>query len=194
MPMRSEPTRWSTVAKTFHWLMALLILGNGAFAFWMDGLKPSLNKINMFALHKSIGLTVLALFVLRLAWKMFDRRPPDEPAPRWQQFAAHAVHGFLYLLIVAIPLSGWAFNSAHGFPLQYFKQFNLPALVEKNEDLSNTLGTVHVYLFWFLLVVLLAHVGGALKHHFIDRDDTLRRMLPFGRARRNSPTSPGDTP
>lgn len=194
MPMRSESGRWSTVAKTFHWLMALLILGNGAFAFWMDGLKPSLNKINMFALHKSIGLTVLALFVLRLAWKMFDRRPPDEPAPRWQQVAAHTVHGFLYLLIVAIPLSGWAFNSAHGFPLQYFKQFNLPALVEKNEELSNTLGTVHVYLFWLLLLVLLAHVGGALKHHFIDRDDTLRRMLPFGRARRGSPTSPGDTP
>jgi cytochrome b561 len=194
MPTRSEPNRWSTVAKTFHWLMALLILGNGAFAFWMDGLKPSLNKINMFALHKSIGLTVLALFVLRLAWKMFDRRPPDEPAPRWQQIAAHAVHGFLYLLIVAIPLSGWAFNSAHGFPLQYFKQFNLPALVEKNEELSNTLGTVHVYLFWLLLLVLLAHVGGALKHHFIDRDDTLRRMLPFGRARRNANPSPGDTP
>ncbi|QDE40637.1 cytochrome b [Luteibacter pinisoli] len=194
MPVRSEPTRWSTVAKTFHWLMALLILGNGLFAFWMDGLKPSLNKINMFALHKSIGLTVLALFVLRLAWRMADRRPPDVPAPRWQKVAAHAVHGLLYLLIVAIPLSGWAFNSAHGFPLQYFKQFNLPALVEKNEDLSNTLGTVHVYLFWFLLFVLVAHVGGALKHHFIDRDDTLRRMLPFGRARRNAPTSPGDTP
>lgn len=194
MPMRSEPARWSTVAKTFHWLMALLILGNGAFALWMDGLKPSLNKINMFALHKSIGLTVLALFVLRLAWKMFDRRPADEPAPRWQQLAAHVVHGFLYLLIVAIPLSGWAFNSAHGFPLQYFKQFNLPALVEKNEDLSNTLGTVHVYLFWLLLLVLVAHVGGALKHHFIDRDDTLRRMLPFGRGRRNAPTPPGDTP
>ncbi|KJV28733.1 cytochrome b [Luteibacter yeojuensis] len=194
MPLRSEPTRWSTVAKTFHWLMALLILGNGAFAFYMDGLKPSLNKINMFALHKSIGLTVLALFVLRLAWKMLDRRPPDEPAPRWQQLAAHVVHGFLYLLIVAIPLSGWAFNSAHGFPLQYFKQFNLPALVEKNEELSNTLGTVHVYLFWLLLLVLVAHVGGALKHHFIDRDDTLRRMLPFGRAKRNTPTPPGDTP
>jgi len=194
MPVRSEPTRWSTIAKTFHWLMALLILGNGAFAFWMDGLRPSLTKINMFALHKSIGLTVLALFVLRLAWRMADKRPPDVPAPRWQAIAAHVVHGFLYLLIVAIPLSGWAFNSAHGFPLQYFKQFNLPALVEKNEELSNTLGTVHVYLFWLLLLVLVAHVGGALKHHFIDRDDTLRRMLPFGRAKRNSPTLPGDTP
>ncbi|MBB3225802.1 cytochrome b561 [Luteibacter sp. Sphag1AF] len=195
MAPRNNPTRWSAVAKFFHWTMALLIIGNGIFAIWMDGLKPSLNKINMFALHKSIGLTVLALFVLRLAWKMFDRRPPDEPAPRWQQMAAHAVHGLLYLLIVAIPLTGWMFNSAHGFPLQYFKQFNLPALLDKNPELSDVLGTVHVYLFWFLCVVLVAHIGGALKHHFVDHDNTLRRMLPFGRPRR-TPTSvpPGDTP
>jgi cytochrome b561 len=194
MPLRSDHTRWSTAAKTFHWVMALLILGNGAFALWMDGLKPSLQKINMFALHKSVGLTVLALFLLRVLWRAIDRRPPDVPAPRWQHLAAKAVHGFLYLLIAAIPLSGWAFNSAHGFPLQYFKQFNLPALVEKNPELSDILGTVHVYLFWFLLLVLVAHVGGALKHHFIDRDDTLRRMLPFGRAKRAPPTSSGDTP
>jgi cytochrome b561 len=194
MPLRSDHTRWSTTAKTFHWVMALLILGNGAFAFWMDGLKPSLQKINLFALHKSIGLTVLALFLLRVLWRAIDRRPPDVPAPRWQHLAAKTVHGFLYLLIVAIPLSGWAFNSAHGFPLQYFKQFNLPALVEKNPELSDTLGNVHVYLFWFLLLVLAAHIGGALKHHFIDRDDTLRRMLPFGRAKRMPPTPPGDTP
>jgi cytochrome b561 len=194
MSLRSDHTRWSTAAKTFHWVMALLILGNGAFAFWMDGLKPSLQKINLFALHKSIGLTVLALFLLRVLWRAIDRRPPDVPAPRWQHLAAKTVHGFLYALIAAIPLSGWAFNSAHGFPLQYFKQFNLPALVEKNPELSDTLGTVHVYLFWFLLLVLVAHVGGALKHHFIDRDDTLRRMLPFGRAKRMPPTPPGDTP
>lgn len=194
MPLRSDHTRWSTAAKTFHWVMALLILGNGAFAFWMDGLKPSLQKINLFALHKSIGLTVLALFLLRVLWRAIDRRPPDVPAPRWQHLAAKTVHGFLYLLIATIPLSGWAFNSAHGFPLQYFKQFNLPALVEKNPELSDTLGMVHVYLFWFLLLVLVAHVGGALKHHFIDRDDTLRRMLPFGRAKRMPPTLPGDTP
>jgi len=137
---------------------------------------------------------VLALFLLRLLWRAIDRRPPDMPAPRWQQLAAHAVHGVLYLLIAAIPLTGWAFNSAHGFPLQYFKQFNLPALVEKNPALSDTLGTAHVWLFWLLLAVLVAHVGGALKHHLLDRDDTLRRMLPFGRARRGIPTPPGDTP
>lgn len=194
MPLRSDHTRWSTAAKTFHWVMALLILGNGALALWMDGLRPSLQKINIFALHKSIGLTVLALFFLRLLWRTVDSRPPDEPAPGWQKVAAHVVHGFLYLLIVALPLTGWAYNSAHGYPLQFFKQFNLPAMLEKNEALSNLLGVVHEYLFWFLLLVLVAHVGGALKHHIIDRDDTLRRMLPFGRAKRNTPTSPGDTP
>ncbi|NID04060.1 cytochrome b [Luteibacter jiangsuensis] len=194
MPLRSDHTRWSTVVKTFHWTMALLILGNGAFAYWMDDLKPSLHKINMFALHKSIGLTVLALFFLRLLWRAIDRRPPDEPAPGWQRVAAHVVHGFLYLLIVAIPLSGWAFNSAHGYPLQYFKLFNLPALVEKNEAWSEILENVHVYLFWFLLLVLVAHIGGALKHHVVDRDDTLRRMLPFGRAKRSTSAPPGETP
>ena len=194
MPLRSDATRWSTITKTFHWTMALLILGNGFFALWMDGLKPSMQKINMFALHKSIGLTVLALFFLRLIWRLADRRPPEDAAPGWQRVAAHVVHACLYLLIVALPLTGWAFNSAHGYPLQYFKQFNLPALVEKNEAWSSVLGEVHEYLFWFLILVLVAHVGGALKHHLIDRDDTLRRMLPFGRAKRAAPTLPGDTP
>ncbi|MDF4025031.1 cytochrome b [Luteibacter sp. PPL201] len=194
MPLRSEPGRWSTIAKTLHWIMALLIIGNGVFALWMDDLKPSMQKINLFALHKSIGLTVLALFLLRLAWRLFDRRPAEDPAPRWQHVAATIVHGLLYVLIVAIPLSGWLFNSARGFPLQFFKLFNLPALTAKDPDVAAVLVEVHEYLFWFLVAVLVAHAGGALKHHFIDRDDTLRRMLPFGRARRHLTPSPGDKP
>jgi cytochrome b561 len=193
MPLRSDANRWSTLAKTFHWTMALLILGNGAFAFWMDGLKPSLNKINMFALHKSIGLTVLALFLLRVLWRFLDRRPPHSAGPRWQIVAMHGVHALLYLLIVALPLTGWAFNSAHGYPLQYFRQFNLPALIGHDEGLANILIVVHEYLFWFLLLLLVPHIGGALKHHIVDRDDTLRRMLPFGRAKRSTPTLPGDS-
>jgi cytochrome b561 len=194
MPLRSDATHWGSVAKFFHWVMALAILFNGFFAMWMDGLKPSLHKINMFALHKSIGLTVLALFLLRLAWRMADRRPPDEPGPRWQAWAAHTVHALLYVLIVAMPLTGWLYNSAHGFPLQYFKLFNLPALTAKNDGLSSLAGTVHEYLFWFLLLVLVAHAGAALKHHLIDRDNVLRRMLPFGRPRPSvAPTHDGDS-
>lgn len=193
MSLRSNDTRWGSVAKTIHWLTALLIIVAGVMGLVMTGMKPSMSKISVFALHKSIGLTVLALFLLRLLWRLLDRRPRDEPAPRWQLVAAHAVHGMLYLLILAIPLSGWLFNSLAGFPLQYFKQFNLPALAAKNEDAAALAVQVHEYLFWLLVLVLIAHVGGALKHHLIDRDNVLRRMLPFGRPRPSSAPS-GDTP
>lgn len=188
MALRSDDSRWGTGARFFHWLMALAILGNGIFGLWMTGLAPSLSKINIFALHKSIGLTVLALFLLRLAWRMGDRRPPDEPAPAWQRRAAHVTHGLLYVLIVALPVSGWVFNSAHGYPLQWFKLFNLPPLVAKDDQLMHVAVLVHEYLFYVLLLVLIAHVGAALWHHFILRDNVLRRMLPFGRPRKLPPS------
>jgi cytochrome b561 len=191
MPLRNNLTRWGSVARFFHWLMALAIIGNGLFGLWMAGLAPSMSKINIFAIHKSIGLTVLALFVLRILWRAVDRRPPDEPAPRWQHLAAHLTHGVLYVLIVAIPVSGWYFNSAHGYPLQWFRQFNLPALTTKDDDVAGVAIAVHEYLFWCLVLVLCAHVGAALYHHFVVKDNVLRRMLPFGRPR---PSLPGDPP
>ncbi|HEY9131556.1 MAG TPA: cytochrome b [Dyella sp.] len=183
MNLRSTERQWGAVAKFFHWLMALVILGNGIFGLCMDLASSPMQKIGWFALHKSIGLTVLALFLLRLMWRLADRRPRDEPGPRWQHLAAHAVHGVLYVLILAMPLSGWWFNSLRGFPLQYFKQFNLPAIAEKNEELARTVLALHEYLFYILLLVLVAHVGAALKHHIFDNDNVLRRMLPFGKLR-----------
>lgn len=183
MTWRSDRLRWGAAAKGLHWLMALGIIGAGVLGLVMTGMDRGMAKINAFAIHKSIGLTVLALFVLRLAWRFFDRRPADLPMPRLQRIAAHAVHGILYLLMLAIPLAGWLYNSARGYPLQWFKQFNLPALVAKNEGLAEFAIAAHVWLFWILVAVLVAHVGGALLHHFFERDDTLRRMLPFARLR-----------
>jgi cytochrome b561 len=191
MSLRSNERQWGALAKGFHWIIALAILGNGMFGLLMDLAHSPMQKLNWLALHKSIGLTVLALVLLRILWRWRDGRPTDEPAPRWQQQAAHAVHGVLYVLIVAIPLSGWWFNSVTGKPLQWFKLFNLPALVAKNDSLRDLAHGVHEYLFWFLLLVLLAHVGAALKHHVFDNDNVLRRMLPFGRLR-HRPTSAGD--
>ncbi|MFC5743913.1 cytochrome b [Dyella tabacisoli] len=194
MSLRSNDRQWGSVAKFFHWLMALGILGVGIVGLLMTDMAPSMNKINVYALHKSAGLTILALFLLRLLWRLIDRRPPDEPAPRWQHLAAHVTHGVLYVLIAAIPLSGWWFNSVHGYPLQWFKQFNMPALAEKNEAVEHLAGTVHEYLFWLLILVLVAHAGAALKHHVLDKDNVLRRMLPFGKIRDASTTSQGDKP
>lgn len=183
MSLRSNDRRWGSAAKFFHWTVALLIIGNGIFGLSMDLAHGPMQKINWLALHKSIGLTVLALFVLRVLWRWRDGRPREDAAPRWQQLAAHTVHGLLYVLILALPLTGWWFNSIAGKPLQFFKLFNLPALAEANPDLRGFAGEVHEYLFWFLVLLLVAHVGGALKHHFADRDNTLLRMLPFRRLR-----------
>jgi cytochrome b561 len=189
MSLRSNNRQWGSVAKFFHWIIALGLLGNGIWGLLMTDMSPSMSKINIYALHKSIGLTVLALLALRVAWRLYDRAPPDEPAPRWQRLAAHATHVLLYLFILALPLSGWMFNSLHGYPLQWFKLFNLPALVAKNDELAHTVRNVHEYLFYLLLLVLIGHVGAALKHHVFDQDNVLRRMLPFGRVRSGKTTS-----
>ncbi len=185
MSLRSTDHQWGSVAKFFHWIIALGILANGTFGLLMDLSSSPMQKINWLALHKSIGLTVLALVLLRILWRWGDRRPADEPSPHWQLWVAHAVHGLLYALIVAMPLSGWWFNSVSGKPLQWFKQFNLPALAAKNDTLRPFAHGVHEYLFWFLILVLVAHVGAALKHHVFDNDNVLRRMLPFGRLRKH---------
>ena len=183
MPMKSSDTRWGSVIKWLHWLMALGILGNGVLGLVMVDMSRGMDKLNTFAIHKSIGLTVLALLILRVCWRLYDRAPRDEPMPRWQSLAAHATHGVLYLFMLALPLSGWIYNSANGNPLQWFKQFNLPALLDKNEDLAEIASETHEALFWILVVVLVAHVGGALVHHWLERDNTLLRMLPFARLR-----------
>jgi cytochrome b561 len=187
MSLRSTRRQWGSVAKFFHWITALLILGNGIFGLAMDLASSPMQKINWLALHKSIALTVLALLLLRVLWRWGDKRPVEEPAPRWQKITAHSVHGILYLLVAALPLSGWWFNSVAGKPLQFFKLFNLPALAAANHDIRHTAHALHEYLFWILVAVLVPHVAGALKHHVLDRDNVLLRMLPFRRLRDSSP-------
>ncbi len=128
MPLRSDEQHWGGAAKTFHWLMALLIITLGCVGLYMADLPNSPDKIKIYALHKSTGLTVLALALLRLAWRLRDPRPRDVPMPAWQAAAARGVHVALYGLMLVMPLSGWLFNSAAGFPLQWFGLVNLPSL------------------------------------------------------------------
>ncbi|MGB0135565.1 cytochrome b [Dokdonella sp.] len=186
MPLKGTDTRWGGMAKALHWLMAIAIIGNGVLGWIMHEMAPSMDKLNTYAIHKSIGLTVLALLLVRISWKLLDKRPADEPMPRWQRIAAHATHGVLYLLMLLIPLSGWFYNSVRGYPLQWFKWFNLPALAGKNEGLVELAHLAHESLVWVLVGVLAAHVGGALMHHFRERDNTLLRMIPMARLRQSS--------
>jgi cytochrome b561 len=185
VPLRSNEAGWGALLRAFHWLIAALILAQGVIGLTMVqmGLTPA--KVRVFALHKSIGMTILALVLLRIAWRLGERRPADPPAmPRWQRRAARVVHLALYVLILAIPLSGWWFNSASNAPLVWFGWLNLPSLTGGYDPVWKPRALlVHQTLFWVLVALLVAHVGAALWHHFRERDDVLRRMVVGSRAK-----------
>ena len=179
MQLRNSTARWGAVSQLLHWAVVILIGWMAWLGLTMVDMPPTPAKINAYALHKSLGLTLLALVALRLAWRLFAGAPAPVPGtPGWQHRIASATHWMLYALLFAIPLSGWVFNSASGYPLQWFKRFNLPAIAGRSEELAATAIQVHEYGFWLLIVLVLAHAGAAFFHHLFQGDDTLRRMLP----------------
>jgi len=179
MSLYSTATRWGAPARALHWVMAVGIAGMVGYGLWMTGLPPSMRKLNVYALHKSVGITLLGLAVLRLAWRLFDRRPEPPPGqPALQLAAARIAHAATYALLFVIPLSGWLYNSASGFPLSWFKLYNLPKLSESDPALKALAHQIHEYGAWTLVALVVLHAAAALKHHYVDRDQTLRAMLP----------------
>lgn len=171
--------RYTATAKTLHWVIAVLILGLLCLGFYMQDLPLSPAKLKLYAWHKWAGVSTFLLVVLRLAWRA-GNPPPALPAqmPKLHQLAAHAGHFALYALMLAIPLSGWLMSSAKGFQTVWFGVLPIPDLLGRDKALGDLLQTTHLGLNLLLIGVLLGHVGAALKHHFIDRDDILIRMLP----------------
>ena len=179
MGWRNSPERWGTTARLLHWTIALGIVGLAGVGLWMDELPNTPTKVKVFALHKSIGLTVLALVLLRLAWRLFDRRPPHQPGmPAWERVLSGTTHGLLYLTMLVMPVSGWLYNSASNFPLKWFGLFGVPALSGPDPELKGLALEIHETTFYVLALLFTLHLAGALKHHFVDRDPTLARMLP----------------
>lgn len=182
--MKNPIDRWGPVSQLLHWAIALLVIAMATIGLLMVEMANTPRKIEIYALHKSIGLTVLGLVALRLAWRLYAGRPaPVSGMPRWQERIATLTHGGLYALLFAMPLSGWLFNSAAGYPLQWFGVFNLPALAGENRDLRELAGTLHEAGFWLLLVLVIVHAGAAFYHHLFLHDATLVRMLPRRRSK-----------
>jgi cytochrome b561 len=178
--MNAENVAYTPTAQVLHWLMAVLILGMLGLGVYMTDLKLSPTKLQLYAWHKWIGITLLLLAVARLAWRLTHPAPPlPDSVPAWQRRAAHGLHGLLYVLLLAIPLSGWLMSSAKGFQTVWWGVLPLPDLVTKDEDLGRLLADIHGGLNLILATLLLPHVAAALKHHFIDRDPVLARMLPW---------------
>lgn len=174
------PNRYTHTAVSLHWLIALLIFATFPLGVYMHDLPLSPAKLRLYSYHKWIGVTIFMLAIIRLAWRA-THRPPPLPAtmPKWERYAAEGVHLLLYALLFLIPLSGWLMSSAKGFQTVWFGVLPLPDLVGKSKELGDLLQEVHELLNFSLLGLVLAHVGAALKHHFIQHDTILERMLPF---------------
>ena len=179
--------RYNRGAIAFHWIAAALIVANLALGLSMVQLPISPRKLNWYIWHKSIGVTIFLLGSLRLAWRAAHPAPPAVPMPAWQQRAARISHVALYALMFAVPLSGWLYSSATGVQVVYLRLLPLPDLVARDRALGDVLRVVHIGLNVLLGGFITVHIAAALKHHLVDRDDVLARMLPLVAPRRPLP-------
>ena len=166
-------------AIALHWITAALIVANLVLGVSMVGLPISPRKLSWYVVHKSIGITIFLLTSLRLAWRALHPHPAPVAMPAWQRRAAAASHAMMYALLFAIPVSGWVYSSATGVQVVYLGLVPLPDLVARNRALGDVLQLVHVGLNMLLVAVVCLHVAAAVRHHVVDRDRVLARMLPF---------------
>jgi len=170
---------YTRTAISLHWLIAALVFAGWGLGWYMSDLPASPAKLQYVSWHKWIGVTVFLLSLLRALWRA-THAPPPLPAstPLWQARVAHATHLLFYVLLLAMPVSGWLMSSAKGFQTVYFGVVPLPDLLDKNKELGEFLGDVHELLGEALAWLVALHVAAALKHHFVDRDSVLKRLLP----------------
>lgn len=175
--MGQEVQNYSTVSRVFHWSVALLILGLLGVGFFMEAMERSPLKFEIYGVHKALGMLVIGLGALRIIWRLGSKAPKSlSTYKNWEKWLSKTIHIVLYILIIAMPLSGWIMSSAGGYGVSFFGLFEIPSIVEKNPELGKLANQIHGILAYALLGILGLHLAGALKHHVIDKDATLSRM------------------
>jgi len=179
----AAPVRYTAVAMLLHWVLAAAIVTAFAVGLYVEGLPFSPAKLKLINWHKWAGVTILALSLLRLVWRLTHRPPAlpvriEQAMPGWQRAAHHGTHHLMYLLFFAVPLLGWADSSAKGYPIVWFGVLPLPDFVSPDPALADALKPLHALAAWALVGLAALHIAAALKHQFIDRDGLLARMRP----------------
>lgn len=180
LPIRNTSDAYGLVAQSLHWLVVVGIVLQFVWAWRIDETDSIRQQYQLVIQHKSIGMTVLLLALVRIAWRVFNR-PPALPGSmtRWERFAAAFTHWALYGLILMLPISGWIYSSAAGYGAEFWGLVDdIPDLVEQSEALEDTFHEVHEVLGWALIALVGIHAAAALQHHFIRKDNVLKRMLP----------------
>jgi len=180
MQLKNDESRYGAVAQFFHWIIVVLIVVQYVLANQADNLPLGVAKIAVLARHKSVGITILALVLLRLIWRLMGEVPVSPPdMSRWQKQSSRISHRALYTLLIATPMAGWLMSSARNFPVSWFGLVTLPDFISPSRPAYEWLHDIHEFLALTLFCLALLHIAAALKHHFVDRDNVLRRMLPF---------------
>lgn len=184
--MNTSSSSHDSFTITLHWLLALAIPALFCLGLYMRELPLSPDKLRYYSWHKWAGVTIFFLALARIAWHISRRRlPAPIGMPGWQRAAADAMHFLLYALLLAVPVSGWLMSSAKGVSTVYFGLWPLPDLVSRDATVGERLLTLHKWLNFSMAGLVLIHAAAALKHHWLDGDDILARMLPFLRVRSN---------
>ncbi len=178
--------RYNTFSIFLHWLLALVIFGTFCFGAYMVDLPFSPARLKQYNWHKWAGMTIFTISAIRLFWRIMHK-PPELPAhmPAWQRFASHFNHWALYALFFIVPLLGWAYSNATGFPVVVYGWIALPDLVSSNESLAESLKLLHRYAAYSLAALVLIHIAAAFKHQWLDGDGLLSRMIPSLRSGRS---------
>lgn len=182
MSLKNTVTSYGSIAKFFHWTVAFTVIALLIVGFIMGNVQDKALKMQVYNLHKLIGLAVLVLMLLRLVWRLMNVQPGYPAAvPKWECKAARGVHDLLYLVLIVMPLSGWIMSTAAGHP-PHLGSYSLafPG-VEVNKAVSYYCNTLHGILAWIIPAVIAIHVGAAVKHHWFDKNEVLLRMLPWAK-------------
>jgi cytochrome b561 len=177
MHIRNKIDHYGFIAIFLHWSMAILILGQIFLGWYMNGLTLSPTKVQLYGIHKQIGIVVLLLATVRLSWRSTNVTPSLSDISLLERVAANSAHRLLYFFMFAVPVSGWLMSSAKGFSVSFFGLFLLPDLISPDKELGHLLKKTHEWLAYGWLGVIALHAVGAFKHHFIDKNLILRRML-----------------
>lgn len=182
IPLENREDRYGTIALLFHWSMALLVIGLAALGLYMVTLPDvgfNTKKVTLVLYHKEFGVLALVLLATRLSWRITQILPRlVENMPDWQKVTARFVHLSFYGLLFALPMTGYLMSSAAGIPVSFFGLFMLPDFVHRDENLFQRYVIIHQWLGYLLILFIFLHAGAALRHHFVFKDDTLRKMLP----------------
>lgn len=176
MQVMKTSKAYTFTRKCLHWVIAFLAIFLLGLGLYMVRQPPTPITFERYDLHKSLGVLLLFLALIRSILVLKEGNPPLL-LPKLQRILAKAVHGSLYLLLLLMPLSGWLMSNAGNHPISFFGFFELPALVNPNTTLKILFHALHEWLAYFLIVLIVFHTLAALKHHFIDKDDILKRML-----------------